>query len=117
MKHTIVTYLHSMGEFEMAEEVISMHNRLEAFAGRLDKAALDAAISAAEEAIRQRDELLAALEISNFYLTAIVNGAEIDAEETNIKVCLNGDEIKVINLAETIRSAESTIARMKGSAA
>ena len=60
MKHTIVTYLHSMGEFEMAEEVISMHNRLEAFAGRLDKAALDAAISAAEEAIRQRDELLAA---------------------------------------------------------
>ena len=62
MKHTIVTYLHSMGEFEMAEEVISMHNRLEAFAGRLDKAALDAAISAAEEAIRQRDELLAALE-------------------------------------------------------
>ena len=66
--------------------------------------------------LKQRDELLAALEVSNFYLTAIVNGAEIDAEETNIKVCLNGDEVRVINLAETIKSAESTIARMKGSA-
>ena len=64
----------------------------------------------------QRGELLTALEVSNFYLTAIVNGAEIDAEETNIKVCLNSDEVCVINLAETIKSAESTIARMKGSA-
>ena len=66
--------------------------------------------------LKQRDELLTALAVSNFYLTAIVNSEEIDAEETNIKVCLNGDEVRVINLAETIKSAESTIARLKGSA-
>lgn len=62
MSNHIAVYLHSMGEFEMAEEVLSMHNRLEAFADGLDREALDCAIKTTEEAIKQRDELLEKLE-------------------------------------------------------
>ena len=58
----IIKFLNSVGAPDMAEEVAAMHNRLEAFSSRLDVAAMDCAIKAAEEAIKQRDVLLAALE-------------------------------------------------------
>ena len=58
----IAYFLEAAGEPEYAAEVLNAHNRLEAFADGLDKAALDCAIKAAEEAIKQRDELLAAIE-------------------------------------------------------
>lgn len=57
----IAYFLEAAGEPEYAAEVLNAHNRLEAFADGLDKAALDCAIKAAEEAIKQRDDLLAAL--------------------------------------------------------
>lgn len=55
----IAYFLEAAGEPEYAAEVLNAHNRLEAFADGLDKAALDCAIKATEEAIKQRDELLA----------------------------------------------------------
>ena len=55
MNNEIARFLEAVGEPDYAREVETMHNRLEAFSERLDKAALDCAIKAAEEAIRQRD--------------------------------------------------------------
>lgn len=59
----IAAYLRSIGEHEMGEEVMQMHSRLEAFADGTDRAAFDGMKQAAEAAFRQRDELLAALEL------------------------------------------------------
>jgi hypothetical protein len=55
--HHIQEFLVSLGETEMAQEVLQMSNRLEAFADGLDKVALDSAITAAEEAIQRGERL------------------------------------------------------------
>lgn len=58
----IATFLQSMDEADMAHEVLSMHNRLEAFASGLDRDCMDAMQKAFDDVLKQRDGILAVLE-------------------------------------------------------
>lgn len=57
----ILAFLRSMDEPEMAEEVLAMHNRLEAFASGLDRDAANAKRDAFAAIARERDVLRDAL--------------------------------------------------------
>jgi hypothetical protein len=54
--HHIVAFLQSMDELEMANEVLNMHNRLEAFSSNLDRAAFAAVVAASEELMVENDQ-------------------------------------------------------------
>ena len=58
----IATFLQSMDEADMAHEVLSMHNRLEAFASGLDRECLAAKQKAFDDVLKQRDRVLSVLE-------------------------------------------------------
>lgn len=58
----IATFLQSMDEADMAHEVLSMHNRLEAFASGLDRDCMKATQKAFDDVLKQRDNILAVLE-------------------------------------------------------
>lgn len=64
----VVMFLQSMEQPEMADEVLNMHNRLEAFASGLDRACVDTMTDRIAELERQNAELrkvLQALEDAN----------------------------------------------------
>lgn len=98
----IAYFLEAAGEPEYAAEVLNAHNRLEAFADGLDKAALDCAIKAAEEAIKQRDDLLAALERCRFALEPYDDIKPRDWKSDRL------------NLRDAHQVAVAAIANMKG---
>jgi hypothetical protein len=95
-----------MGEHDMAAEVFQMHNRLEAFSDGLDKDVFDCAIKAAEEAIKQRDELKTLLEhdVSSVLMNC---SNEIITLREKLRVAEEAFEQAKIELIETGTCAET----------
>ena len=84
--YDIAAFLNSMDEPEMAEEVLNMHHRLEAFACGVDRAASEAKRKAFDDVASQKARLLKALQ-------KIAGGQEMKGEFTHLETVLRYQEI------------------------